>query len=156
MSDKKSYVDVRIEVEEVRAALKKIIRSDFNNLIAEVIIDNLNETEVGISQLYLAMSGVRKLPRFKVLDEIYAEVPSLASWRMDKSRMETEKMLFQGKVKCKITDINLQRRDSYHVEYTFLDNKLGSTPIKDTYWLNEDKMKLSTDKEIIEGEDLPF
>ena len=82
MGDKKTHISVDIAVEDIRAALKKLICSDHSQLIGDVIIDNLLETDVGVKQLYLAMSGVREILKFKALDEVYIKYDYLYTSRI--------------------------------------------------------------------------
>lgn len=156
----KTHINVKISVSEIRAGLKKLIRSEHSELISEMIVSNLAETEEGLSQLYLAMSGVRVQFRFKVFDEVWVKFSSLATWRMDKEKMQAADLMFKGMVKGTIVEMNPHKTLPYKVKYTYRgkDDVEGT----DDYWLDESNLVRRTDNELLEevlnggGDDVPF
>lgn len=130
---KKEKFDVRITTEELRLRLQsELAQSKFSSLVASVIIDNLSETDVGLEQLYKAFSGVAPVAKFKVLDKVLVNKDSLPTWRLDAK--ETEKLLFKGKFKAVITQVNLQRKASYRVSYEYVENGKSAEELTTGEW----------------------
>ena len=69
---KKTHIDVKVSVESIRDSLRKRIVSENSALITNVIIGNLEKSEVGLEQLYKALSGVQDKMQFKVGDRVVA------------------------------------------------------------------------------------
>ena len=69
--------------------------------------------------MYKALAGVAPIAKFKVLDKVLVNKDCLPTWRVDWG--QTEKLLFQGKMRAVITDVNLQRRASYKITYEYVE-----------------------------------
>jgi len=139
---KKEKFDIRVTTEELRLNLQKIIKSEFSSLVASVLIDNLSETEVGLEQLYKAISGMGPLAKFKIFDKVLVDMGHLPSWRLDKEK--TNALLFKGKMKAEITEVNLQRKSVYMLRYSYIDSS-GSEAISETWPVEEHALELLSD-----------
>ena len=154
---KKEHINIRVSLEELRAGLQKMIRSEHSSLISKVIIDNLSVTEVGLQQLYRAMSGVSEKFKYKTLDEVSVKYDALSTWRMDKEKMKEANLIFQDHVNGTVTEVDPQRSQPYHINYECIDSKGARS--KEDSWVSEEYIKpflSSSDILVKDQEDLPF
>jgi hypothetical protein len=156
---KKTEISISVTVNEIRAGLQKLIGSEHSQVITEAIIENLAETEVGLIQLYRAMSGIKDSVPFRVMDEVWVNFDSLPTWRMDRDKMGASPgLIFKDRLRCTIGDINLQKADSIYVKYRIIDS--AGIEKDDTYWVNARNVHPATedpfenDKDVQDG--LPF
>ena len=147
MSNYKTHIKIEVAIDDIRANLQKMIRSDYSPLIAEIIITNLLKTEEGVRQLYLAMSGVKVCAKFKVLDKVLVKLDALATWLMDKDKTRERGFTFKEKMKCVISEVDMTASLPYCVSYTYIAS--SGQEEKDTYWLDEKSIELSGADEII-------
>lgn len=148
---KKEKFEVKITTEELRLNLRDILSgSRFSSLVADVIVDNLSETEIGLEQLYKALGGTRPKAKFKVLDNVLIDMNALPTWRTDKEA--TAKLLFQGRMKGCISEINLQKKCAYKVEYAYIEE--GSSEIKISHWEIEEQYMILRPDEFIDDDKL--
>lgn len=124
--DKKQYIEVRISVEQIK---KKLIdcfskNTPFASLIADTIVDNISTTEMGLSHLYNAFSGVKPEVHVKIGDDVLVPWDNMPSWRMSKEKMQEAHMLKHDKyIKAVVEQINFTRRESVTVRYNSIDDK---------------------------------
>ena len=145
MSEK--YIDYKMSISELKHVLKTQIRSEHSSLMAEIIINHLELTELGLSQLIGAMCGHKQTTNFKVLDEVYVSFDNLASWKMERNVMLANKLLFQDNILCKIIEIDLRKKESINVEYQYIDNAFEIKSY--IYWVPERNI-IFKDDELIE------
>ena len=146
---KKEYINVQISVEELRAGLQKLIRSEHSFLISETIINHLAGTPVGLARLYQSMAGVRKTFKFKPLDEVYVDFHSLSTYKMDKDKMIASGLIVKDFVLCTVAEVSPFTDYPYKVKYTYI--KPDGTKEVDDSWVKEDYLKFNVDQKI----DLP-
>lgn len=154
---KKSHIDVKVSVESIRDSLRKLIVSVHSNLITDVIIGNLDKTDVGFDQLYKALSGVQELPKFKVGDHVMIKVTSLYTWQFDQAKTEDAGLTLQGRIKCLIIDIDPYKKDPYEVSYKAIKVVGGvdtETDLKSQ--VQENTMCLEEEWPTESNNDLPF
>lgn len=147
MSNYKTHIKIEVAIDDIRASLQKVIRSDYSPLIAETIITNLLKTEEGVKQLYLAMSGVKVCAKFKVLDKVLVKLDALATWRMDKDKTHEGGYTFKDKMKGVISEVDITATLPYRVSYKYISP--SGQEEKDDYWLDEKNIELSNSNEII-------
>lgn len=141
---KKEKFEIRITTEELRLALRDALSgSRFSTMVSDVIINNLSITEIGLEQVYKALGGIAPIAKFKVLDKVLVNNDALPTWRVDKAA--TEKLLFQDKMKAVITEVDLQKRSPYKVEYEYIDNGGGLDPVKGSWDVQEECITLVED-----------
>jgi ribosomal protein L21E len=156
--DKKTHIDVKVSVESIRDGLKKLIISEHSQLIADVIVSNLAQTDVGLAQLFRAMSGIRDKLKYKVGDSVLAVPGSLDSWEFDKDFMTQQGLIVQGRVKAKVLEVKPFKKEQYKLVYTCL--KMGRSEGKEVQSMVEEK-DICYEEEWpenldLEGDDLPF
>lgn len=118
----KDYIMVKIYKEQIRTQLKKMLSSEYSDLISQVIVDNLSVTEVGLSQLYKSFSGLKDEFKFKVGQKVLVNESNLYSWRIDKEKMAEAGMLKQGKITCMIANLTKTQAKPYTVKYTYINS----------------------------------
>lgn len=141
MSKEKTHINIEVKIDDIRAGLQKLIRSDYSSLIAETIVTHLSITEEGLKQVYLAMSGVKVCAKFKVLDKVLVKSDTLPSWRMDLDKTKEAGYSVKGLVKGNIQDIDMTQSSAYQIYYKYL-NSAGEEHI-DTIWINEKYIELA-------------
>lgn len=122
MSNKKDYIKVRIQKEQIRAQLKKMLGSEHCELISQIIIDNLSETEVGLAQLYKAFSGLQDQLKYNAGQQVWVDIGTLYSWRVDKDKMYAAGLVHQERVKGTITRISKTSQKPYTISYDCINS----------------------------------
>lgn len=116
----KDHILVKISKEQIRTQLKKMLGSEHCDLISQVIIDNLSETEVGLTQLYKAFSGLKDQLKYKAGQVVWVKVSTLYSWRIEKDKMVQAGMIHQDQVMALITEINETKLLPYKIKYAYI------------------------------------
>lgn len=152
--DKKDHILVKVPVNGIRESLVKIISSEHARLITNVIIEQLNHTEIGLDKLYMALSGVPFTYRFNILDEVWVNIDHLPGWRMNKDAMVKANLLKNNAyIKCTINKISPHRKHCYNVQFNIL--KPGETEVSlEEYDITEDAVIDQYPE--MEGDTLPF
>lgn len=156
MTKKKESITINVNVEDIQAGLRKLLRSEFAPLIAEIIIDNLATTEVGLDQLYLAFSGVKKQIKFNVLDQVYVKKSKCATWKMDEDAMKKADMIFKGAVRAEITEINPCKKDPIAIKYNIITSTGETEEYLHTRISPEDAVLNAVDFLESKDDDMPF
>lgn len=149
----KTHIDIKVTLDELRLSLQKLIKSEHSSLITEVIVNNLKTTEVGLEHLYKSFSGMKVVPKFKVLDEIYVKYQYLGSWRNDKNTMIEHNMLFKDHVKAVVIGIDMTKNYSVQIKYTGRDK--GKEPEVHEHYVPEIACHLIT-KDFLGDDEEPF
>ena len=135
---KKKILNYQVTEGELKRTLRTILNTPYSTLIANVIIDNLAESPVGLVQFTKALSGVSSEIPFKVLEDVWVPYESLATWRLNKQAMGDNDMIIRGYVKCSIVEIHPTKLESIRVKYLCrLEKDPGVTEF-DTYDIPHD------------------
>jgi hypothetical protein len=155
MEKPKTHIDVKVSVECIKDSLRKKIVSEHSALIANVIIGNLAVTEVGLEQLYKAMSGVYEAPKYKIGDLVRVKMDDLYSWNFDKQKTEELGTMIQGRILCQIREIDLTKLKPYNVGFTAVS---GDNTKELTCEVAEIKISLDDEwpENLEKEDDLPF
>lgn len=119
MANNKTFT-MEISIDMLEKRLKDLFKSageQHAKLIADTIIGNLNTTEVGLKQLYLAFTGYEEPISFLPGDEVMINSSSLYSWNIDKDSMEKAGYIVDGKLKAIVLSINKYKKENIQVEY---------------------------------------
>lgn len=117
----KEELVIKIKIEDLRDKLERIIVSEHSSLIADVLIANLQKSEVGLRQCFLALSGIKETAKFNVLDRVLVPKDSVYSWEYSPENTEKAGLLHKGQLAGFIREIDLQKENSYDVEVTVMD-----------------------------------
>lgn len=116
----KDYIHVKISKEQIRTQLKKVLGSEHCDLISQVIIDNLSETEVGLAQLYKAFSGLKDQLKYKAGQIVWVKLSVLYTWKIGKDQMSAARMIHQEQVKALITEVTKTKLNPYKIKYDYI------------------------------------
>jgi len=97
-----------------------------SKLIAKVIVENLDTTEMGLSQLLLSFMGIEETCAWAIGDECLVHLDKLSSWRMEKEEMRSWDKLHKGHVKGKIIEIDLRKKRAITFEFDGLYKSTGN------------------------------
>lgn len=148
-----THISIEVSIESIRDSLRKKIISEHSQLIADVIIGNLKNTECGTEQLFKALNGIGDTPKYKVGDDVLVDMNALYTWQFDKDA--TEKLAIKGKIKAKILSIDLFKRSSYEV--SFKACQIKDSELKEfTSMVNEARICLEEEWPFDSSDDLPF
>jgi hypothetical protein len=120
-------------------------------MITDVIMGNLDKTEIGLEMLFKALNGVITTPKYKIGDWVLADCDVLYSWNFDK--IKTESLLIQGRMRAQIRSIDMFQPNPYTVGYrAFKGEELKDlqSDVQERYICLEDEWPLDPD------DDLPF
>jgi hypothetical protein len=124
-------VEIKLTAQEIKDMLLVHIKSPHSKLVADIIIGNLAETEVGLKQLFMAMQGVFKPVEFEVGQAVFVKPHNLYDWRFNKDLMAAHGYLVNGLVPGVITEINPHKEKRVTVSYNYIDKEKGD---KDTVY----------------------
>lgn len=123
----------QIEITMALSTIEKRILDALKNgntphsqLIAKTIVENLDTTEMGLSQLLLSFMGIEETCAWAIGDECLVHLDKLSSWRMEKEEMKSWDKLHKGHVKGKITEIDLRKKRAITFEFDGLYKSSGN------------------------------
>lgn len=125
MAEPITHIEVKVTVESIRDSLRKRIVSENSKLITDVIIGNLSVTEVGMRQLFKALSGVEESVPYKVGDFVMVKIEPLYSWKFDKDKTKEAGLIIQGRVRAQIISIKPYQDAAVELKYSVLDSAGG-------------------------------
>lgn len=98
--------------------LEKLNNVPYAKLISKVIISNLEPTERGISQLFMAFMGMEDTTPWLVGDEALIAPKDIHSWVCEKNEMIERKIsIHKGKFKVTIKNIDMNRTDNIYITF---------------------------------------
>ena len=121
MSQTDKTISINVSVSHIRETLRSFIKHPFADKMTDVIIGNLNHSEVGLQQLLLVFGGMVPMVSWKPGDDVSVSADDLSYWSMDKEKMTEEKMIFQGRVRAEVISIDLYKNKQVKVSYKYLD-----------------------------------
>lgn len=77
------------------------------SVMAKAIVNNLEKSPVGVEQLIKSFLGMEETTHFSEGDKVWVRVSHLPTWRFNKDLMQQKGLIFQDKIECLITDIDL-------------------------------------------------
>ena len=96
------------------------------DLMADVIINNLEKSPVGLKQLGLALLGIRVDSKYRVGDKVRVLVRALYDWRWNKSAMQS--IIVNDTLEATIVKIDLYVDNPYDIQYMSIkENKTDLT-----------------------------
>lgn len=134
MGKKIDLVEIKLTAQEIKDMLLAHIKSPHSKLVADIIIGNLAETEVGLKQLFMAMQGVFKPVEFEIGQAVFVKPEKLYDWRFNRDLMVTYGYLVNGFVPGVITETNNHKEKRVTVSYNYIDKEKGD---KDTVYSQE-------------------
>lgn len=147
----KDHIFVKVDIATIKKALHNKIGSfdtPATHILINAIVENLAETEVGLQQLYMALSGIEATSRFRVGDTVLIPWGLLPTWRLDFDKTQEAGLIVKECLVAEVTEINLRRSNPLTVVYKAV-KKNEAEPVEETYVLSE------TDNIILANEDLP-
>lgn len=121
MKEKENHINIKVTVDEIRNSLLKMIVSEYSSVIVDVIIANLQITEVGMEQLYKAFSGIVVKSKYKIGDKVLVNMEDFYEWVLfDKERQKNAGKVHQGMIKGIVHEINMQLRAPYTIRSTIV------------------------------------
>ena len=88
--------------------------------VADIIIEQLSRTDYGLTQLTMAMLGLKRQFAFKILDEVWVNIKSLNYWSINEELMKSKGMIINGYSPCKIIEIDEYRNECYKVTHDYI------------------------------------
>ena len=137
MAEPVTHIDVKVTVESIRDSLRKRIVSENSKLITDVIIGNLSITEVGLRQLFKALSGVEESVPYKVGDFVMVRIDPLYGWKFDKDKTKEAGLIIQGRVRAQIMAIKQYQDAAIELKYNVLDSNGGPIEVTSPVRMNE-------------------
>jgi len=112
--------NIEFSKKDLKQALRGVITSPHRENIVNAIIDTCTLTEE-IENLALALMGIKREFPFKILDEVWIKINALPTWRMDKSRMRKENLVFKDLVKGTVVKSTDSNQNVFTVEFLSID-----------------------------------
>jgi len=122
MAEPVTHIDVKVTVESIRDSLRKRIVSENSKLLTDVIIGNLNTTEVGMAQLFKALSGIEETISYKVGDFVMVKTEPLYGWKFDKDKTKEAGLIIHDRVRAQVVCIDKYKLNSLELSYIVKDS----------------------------------
>ena len=106
-------------------------------LLADIIVSNLNKTEVGIKHLVMGLWGITPKTDYRAGDTIKMNIKYLPKWRYDLPAMEKDSLIVDECVTAVIVDIDMYKKESLNISYTVYMDKQLTQSVQDGFWVNE-------------------
>lgn len=153
---KKDHIMVKVAIDTIKKMLFDRLEGSMHTrrIIADAVVENLVETEVGLEQIYMAMQGIEIQIPFAVGDRALVPFDSLATWRLDLDKTQEAGLLVKGCVVAEITEINPRKAQPIYVKYKAV-KKNGTEPEEDTWILKASDVTIANE-ELPDEEELPF
>jgi hypothetical protein len=123
MAEPVTHIDVKVTVESIRDSLRKRIVSENSKLLTDVIIGNLNTSEVGMTQLFKALSGIEDTIPYKVGDFLMVKISPLYGWKFDKEKTKEAGLIIQDRIRAQLVCINRYKETPLEVIYAVKDSE---------------------------------
>lgn len=120
----KKQVDISIPLSVIEDKIRQVFEKagDPNaSLISKIIAENLETTEVGISQTLLAFMGIEETTPWREGDECLVEPEKISSWIFDRKATEAAGLYYKGHIKARIKSINLRKKRAVTIEFDAID-----------------------------------
>ena len=115
---KNKTFSIDISVEQLQKVLEDALKIPHKKMVADIIIRHLDRHSVtGLSQLYLALSGVSTECRFKPGDEVLIDIDDTPSWKYDKSLIVQGEDTLRGKLKATVKEIDITQSEPVIIEF---------------------------------------
>jgi hypothetical protein len=147
-------INIQLDVETIKKALKKHMSIGVSELVVDVIVNNLEKSPHGIEQLLHSFLGIAPSCRFKIGDEIRVATSNVTTWDKDLAAMEAQGMIFQGLIKGTVEKIDLY--NAFQVEMRF--EGITKSGHKDQFYQSFKADQVApVDEDFLEDkDDLPF
>lgn len=114
------FIEIQITPEEFKEALKKVLNKDHQQILPEVIEQITKDNNFSRELIMKACLGIKHKLKYAVEDLVLVNQYVLSNWLWDRSKMESQGLLNDNCVQCRIVDINLYSREAYKVEYKYI------------------------------------
>ena len=136
-------INISVKASELQTELKKIIKSPHSELIAQVIIGNLNKTPEGLGQFFKSLSGITNELHWKVGMDVLIKKTALYSSKIDWEATIEQGLCHQELVKARITEIDLYQYAQVQIEFNIIDTSgvgvLSNQYVQEGYLLEGDE-----------------
>lgn len=129
----KKDIEIQISLDVVKQKLKSALEKGGEphaELITKMIVENLEISEMGISQLLLAFMGIEETTSWVVGDECMVHPDKISSYSWERDLTEKAVPFYKGHVKGKITAINLRKKKPVTFGFTGIYST-NSTTVRD-------------------------
>lgn len=118
----------KMQKKELITALEDALsRHPHCGIMAKVIVNNLIKSPVGLNQLIQTFLGVEPKTDFCIGDKVWVVVKNLPTWRLNLPEMQKKDLIFQEKVECVITKIDLYSISPLGIEFNGITDTLEMT-----------------------------
>jgi hypothetical protein len=129
---KKETVVVEVSVASIKQAFEKVINSKHAPIIVDAIVKHLQESELGLEDLYHSLLGAERSFKYKPLDKVWISLDHLPSWRIDKDKSLQAGLIEKERfIKCTIIDINPLSRSCYKIEFVAIATGKDETGLQE-------------------------
>lgn len=149
-SDRRKMLDVTMSKEMLIATLSGILTHTNGTIIAKSIIDNLEATEMGISNLMHSLGGIELSLDFygiKIGDLLTMEYGQVNSWDCDDRAMRKAQIILNDQIECLIIGFDYTKKRCIQIEYSRIEE--GSTEVKPyKHWINPNALPEPQEPEV--------
>lgn len=142
----KDHFNISVSNTDLEEAFVKALNHPHKNIIAKAVVNNLKLTSLGYEHLFKALLGIEILPKFQIDDEIWLNYENAPTWRMNEDLMRQNNMIFQGKIKGRIKDINMYSTEQYEISFEHYNKE--ENLVEDVYWVREYALQTRKEEEI--------
>ena len=110
--------NLNLTTDELKDVLSAHITQPYNKLIAETIVDALENSEMGLYHLVRALLGKRFVPKYKPLDKVLVKADQIATWRYNLDEMKSKDLIIKDYLEAQVVSVNVYKRAMYEIRYT--------------------------------------
>ena len=133
----KNHININLTGEELKDIFSAHLVQPYNKLVAEVVVEALSKTDMGLYHLVRALLGKSYIPKYKVLDKVLVKADQLATWRYNTDEMRKQDLIVKDYVEAQITSIDIYKKTMYEIRYTCIMNNSPEFA-EDSYQVAED------------------
>lgn len=129
----KKDIEIQISLDVIKQKLKIALEKGGEphaELVTKIMVENLELTEMGISQLLMAFMGIERQISWVVGDECMVHPDKITSYSWERDLTEKAVPFYKGYVKGKILTIDLRKKKSITFGFTGIYST-NSTAVSD-------------------------
>ena len=133
-------ISISINQSELKKRLKSILKCPNSDIISEVIIGNLSNTDIGLEQLAKSFMGLEPILKFNVLEEVLISFNGAYAWKINKElTLKDLRYSYKGLIKAEIIDVNPYSIAPYEISYKYIPvSSITDDEVEmSTHWVSE-------------------
>ncbi len=140
----KDYITMDVSIKEIKNLLIKNLSCKNGDQVAEVIVQSLIDTNIGLKLLYKALTGLFPETNVKVGEIYYVHIDYLPTWRLDKIKtLSLPGTKDDFYIPVRVEAINLYREPSIEVRFKMVNTT--DQEVFDMYYVDDYRLAFKSE-----------